>query len=145
MKTTFIKQPGGVLIPADDMEAAKMERFKTGDYLEIDIKVHRNPRFHNKVFAFFRFCFAHWRGVVEFKDEVSQFEVFRNHLTVLAGYYNEFVNINGEIRIEAKSLSYSSMKQDEFEQCYSALINAAMKHIFRTTDEQTFNQLQSFF
>jgi len=78
-------------------------------------------------------------------NESKQFDVFRQNLTVLAGYYDQLYTIKGEVRIEAKSLSYGSMSQDEFEDCYSALISAAIKHIFQTTDESTYNQLLSFF
>lgn len=38
------------------------------------------------------------------------------------------------------------MEQDEFEECYSALINAAIKHVFQnTTDENILNRLMGFF
>lgn len=63
-------------------------------------------------------------------DERGQFNVFRNNLTVLAGFYTEYYNLKGEVRIEAQSLSFGSMQQDEFEQHYQALIGAAMRHIF---------------
>ena len=145
MKIDFIKQYGGVLVPADDIEAEQMSRFKTGEMYAVDIKLVRNPGFHRKVFQFFSFCFEHWACQREFLNESAQKDVFRKNLTVLAGYYDELVNIKGEIRIEAKSLSFGSMQQDEFEQCYSALINAAIKHIFPGSDENTYNQLMSFF
>ena len=97
------------------------------------------------MFTFLDFCFKHWACDREFLDVHAQFDVFRNHLTVLAGYYLELYNIKGELRIEAVSLSYSGMNQAEFEQLYNALVNAALKHIFFTTDENTHNQLLSFF
>ena len=145
VKVNFVKQPGGVLIPADDLEAERLTKFKTGGTYEVDIKRVRNPQFHAKVFAFLNFCFAHWRSDKEFQNEYEQFKSFRNHLTVLAGYYTETFNINGGVRIEAKSLSFGSMDQETFEACYNAMINAACKHIFKTTDENTYNQLLSFF
>ena len=145
MKVNMIKHAGGVLIPASDLELEKMNKFKTGEQYEIEIKLSRNPAFHRKVFAFFNFCFAHWRGDNEFQSESKQFNVFRNHLTVLAGFYDEHYSIHGAARIEAKSLAYSSMKQEEFEECYNALINAAMKHVFKSSDENTLNQLMNFF
>jgi len=122
-----------------------MTRFKTGETYEIEIKLSRNPRFHGKVFAFFNFCYAHWKGDNEFLDEVKQFDVFRANLTVLAGYFDSYYSIKGEPRIEAKSLSYSSMSQEEFEGLYNALIRAALKHIFRGCDKSVENKLTSFF
>lgn len=145
MKVEMVKQPGGLLCPASDMEMEKLNKFKTGGQYTIEIKLVRNPKFHGKVFAFFNFCFAHWKGDNEFQSETKQFDVFRNHLTVLAGFFDSYHNISGGVRIEAKSLSFSSMPQEEFEECYNALIRAALKHIFKTTDDNTYNQLLSFF
>ena len=141
----MLKQPGGLLVPANDVEAERMKRFKSGVVYPVEIKHGRNPKFHGKVFAFFNFCFEYWQGDREFMDEAGQLDVFRKHLTVLAGYYDTYYAINGDVRIEAKSLAYSSMSQEEFEQCYSALINAALKHIFVNADPSTEQRLLSFF
>jgi len=79
-------------------------------------------------------------------DEATQFDRFRKDLTILAGFYEQTVRLNGEVRTEAKSLSYASMEPDEFERCYNAMINAAIKHVFgRTTDQNVLNQLYAFF
>ncbi|EHC85124.1 hypothetical protein LTSESEN_3893 [Salmonella enterica subsp. enterica serovar Senftenberg str. A4-543] len=38
------------------------------------------------------------------------------------------------------------MEADEFERCYSAMINAAIKHVFgKTKDQNVLNQLYNFF
>lgn len=145
MKINFIKQAGGALLPASDLEADKMLKFKTSELYEVDIKLTRNPTFHKKVFAFFNFCFAHWKGENEFQSEQKQFNVFREHLTVLAGYYDSYYSISGSVRIEAKSLAYSNMNQEEFELCYIALTNSAMKHIFQNSDQETYDKLIGFF
>jgi Protein of unknown function (DUF1367) len=145
MKIEMIKLAGGVLVPASDMELEKLHKFKTNEQYAVEIKRTRSPKFHRKVFSFFHFCFEHWKCDREFPSESRQFDTFRNHLTVIAGYYDELVNIHGEIRIEAKSLSYSSMSQEEFEELYNSLILAAMRNIFHTSDEETYSRLMSFF
>lgn len=145
MKIEMIKEPGGLFRPVNDSEYEKTTKFKTGEQYQVEIKLTRNPAFHRKVFAFFNFCFQYWKGDNEFQSEMAQFDVFRNHLTVLAGYYVQLSNIHGALRVEAKSLSFSSMSQEEFEECYQALIRAAIKHIFKSTDINTYNQLLSFF
>jgi hypothetical protein len=144
MKVNFIKQYGGILIPASDIEADKLARFKNGDTYECEIKLSRNSKFHGKVFAFFNFCFQYWKGENEYQNESKQFDVFREHLTRLAGYHDSFYGIDGRVRIEAKSISYANMTQDEFESLYSALINAAMRNI-NFDDEDAYSQLLSFF
>lgn len=145
MKVSVIKQPGGTLVPASDIEAERLTRFKTGEMFEIEIKNSRNLQFHKKVFAFFNFCFEHWQGEREFLSPTAQFDVFRANLTVLAGYYHELINLKGEVRIEAKSLSFGSMSQEEFEECYHALVNAACKHIFHDASKEVEDRLLSFF
>ena len=144
MKIQVIKQSGGSLIPSSDLEADKLAKFKTGEQYEVEIKLSRNPAFHRKVFAFFNFCFEHWAGD-DMQCEAKQFDVFRNQLTCLAGFYDELQKIGGGVRIEAKSLSFSSMSQEEFEKCYSGLINAAMKNIFKSADQSVYDRLISFF
>lgn len=141
----MIKQPGGLLVPASDMELEKLNKFKTNGQYSVEIKLSRNPDFHRKVFAFFNFCFEFWKGDNEFQSETKQFDIFRKHLTCLAGFYEQYSNIHGEIRVEAKSLSFSSMKQEEFEECYLALIRAALKHIFVGANVNIENQLMDFF
>jgi hypothetical protein len=145
VKITFTKQLGGALIPASEVEAGRMDRFKSGEIYEIDIKLTRNPSFHGKVFEFFTFCFNYWRSDREFMDDPAQFDVFRKHMTVLAGYYDEFYTIDGTVRVEAKSISYANMDQADFEALYSALINVALAKIFVGADENIEAQLLSFF
>lgn len=148
MKLEFVKGFGGSLSPASDLVAEKMLKFKSSDIYEVEIKRPRNSGFHGKVFKFFQFCFEYWCGnkQTEFMDLPAQFDTFRKNLTVLAGYRVETYTIDGSVRVEAESLSFGNMDQAEFEACYSALINAAIRHVFAgTTDEQILNRLQSFF
>ena len=144
MLIEMIKQPGGVFIPVDDIESEQLTRFKTGEQYQVEVKLTRNPAFHRKVFAFFRFCFEYWRGN-DYQDDVKQRKVFRNHLTCLAGYYDSYHGIDGRVRIEAKSLSFGDMDQEEFEQCYNALIQAALDHVFKKPGDEIYNKLVGFF
>lgn len=145
----MIKHGSGVLVAVDDINQDKLDKFKIGEQYPVEIKRSRNPGFHRKTFSFFKFCFDHWsaekHGQAQFIDESGQFDIFRKNLTVLAGFYNEFYTIKGSVRIEAKSLSYANMNQDEFEQHYSALINAAIKHIFPGCDKTVEQKLTEFF
>jgi len=149
MKVEMIKLPGGSLHPANERELARMMRFTNGSQHCVDIKLTRNPAFHRKVFAFFNFCFEYWCGQnagLKFLNESAQFDTFRRQLTVLAGYYDTSYKLDGSVRIEPKSLSYGEMKQDEFEHCYSALINAAIKYLFgNTRDSRVLDKLRGFF
>lgn len=150
MKVNFIKQPGGILFPASDIEADRLKRIKSGIVYEIDIKGgdKRNRGFHGKVFAFFNFCFQYWcadNTDYKFQCESAQFNSFRKDLTIKAGYFDWTVDIFGNAKPEARSLSFDSMDQEEFEACYSALIDAALATIFQGADMENSNKLYSFF
>lgn len=149
MKINFIKQAGGVLVPASDMEADRLNKLKTGELYTVELKYSRNPAFHRKVFAFFNFCFENFQigEQLENMNEQAQFDRMRKDLTCLAGpsYRNEVFNIKGELRVEAKSIAFSSMSEEEFQNFYVAVTNAAMRNIFKTSDQNIFNKLMSFF
>lgn len=145
MKINMVKNYGGTLCPASDIEEEQMKRFKSGDMYEIDIKLTRNGQFHRKVFAFFNFCFKYWASDNEYECEARQFDVFRAHMTVLAGYYDTYYALDGKTRIEAKSLCFAKMEQKEFEKLYTALINVALRKIFKNADDITYNTLVEFF
>lgn len=148
MKVNVTKTPAGFQ-PADEIEADRIKRFKTGEMYEANFKLTRNPAFHRKMFAFFNFVYNYWsadKTEWEHFDEAKQRDTFRKNLTVLAGFREESYTIDGRVRVEAKSLAYGNMDQEEFEQCYSAIINAAIKHIFNnTTNQSTIDELYSFF
>lgn len=149
-KYPMIKAAGGVFCPADEMYLDKLNRFENGGLYEIEIKKVNNPALHRKLFSFFKFCFDHWSAEnsdVQFADEVKQFNHFRKRLTILAGYFYEFVDFDtGEIRKEAQSLKFDEMDDIERGKVLSAVINAALKHVFgNTTDENVINRLYAFF
>ena len=145
----MMKQPGGLLLPAFDTEAERLEKFKTGFIYPVEIKQSRNPGFHGKAFSFLQFCFEHWsadKTDARFKTSAAQFDTFRKNLTVLAGYKDVTFTIDGRLRVDAKSLAFNQMDQAEFEECYSALINAALAHVFGgTSDQKILDKLTGFF
>ena len=147
MKLEVIKEAGGVFRPANDMEYEKTTKFKTGSQYQVEIKLTRNPSFHRKVFAFFNFCYSHWDGgaVHKYCSELEQFDRFRKDLIILAGFYIQSVRLDGTIRVEAQSLSFANMDEDTFRECYSALIQVAMRKVFRGSDTYIYNKLVSFF
>ena len=147
MKIVFRKTFGGVLTPYTDFDSKKMQRFKNDEAYNVEIKLSRNPQFLAKAMVFFNFCMEHWDGekVIEHSSPKAQFDRFRKDLTILAGYYEQTTRLDGSIRVEAKSLSFESMDEETFSECYHALIKAAIKHIFNGNDDSYYDQLISFF
>ena len=145
MKISMVKMPGGSLTPASDIESEKMTRFKNVELYEVDIKLSRNIGFHRMTFKFFNHCFAYWNDINEYIEERTSFDMFRKEMIVLAGYRNVYHTIDGGVRVEAKSISFSAMSQDEFEALYKSLIRVAMSRIFNGCSIETEQKLLRFF
>jgi len=124
------KLANGTLAGATEADQEALKRFKLGATLRCEIKQQRNYQFHRKFFALCQFAFDLWSegNMPLFKGErvQPQFERFRHDLVILAGYYHPVVAINGEVRVEADSIAFSSMDEATFETCFSNVINVIL-------------------
>jgi hypothetical protein len=136
----LMKTPQGSLVPLDTDEAGKLKRFKVGASISAEVKAIRNGQFHRKMFALLRFCYEHFeemrRGTRQWRDMpvMTSFDRFREELIIMAGYYTPVFNIKGEVKVNAKSLSYANCEPEEFERIYSDVIDAALKYVFNGID-----------
>jgi hypothetical protein len=126
------KAPGGALIPVDPQAAEFIAKLKVGQGVTAAIKRHRNPAFHRKFFALLNLAYDAWEPTVAtYKGQVvgKNFEQFRNDILCIAGHFEMAVNLRGETRVTAKSISFANMDQDEFESVYNSVANAILKRI----------------
>jgi ribosomal protein S10 len=126
------KAAGGALVPLDQQAIDFLAKLKLGAGVTVEIKRHRNPAFHRKFFALLNIAFDAWEPVeATYKGETvgKNFDQFRNDITVLAGHYEMAVNLKGETRLTAKSISFASMSQEEFEALYSSVVNVILAKI----------------
>lgn len=132
MEVILAKAPGGYLIPADQQSAEEVAKLKTGQGVRVTMKKIRNVMHLRKFFALLNLAFDAWEpAVTEFKGEPikKNFDRFRNDITVLAGYYEATVNMRGEVRMVAKSISFGNMDQSEFDSLYSSCIDVILQRI----------------
>lgn len=149
MKCFFRKLPGGTLVPADEDTAESLQKYKNGEVLGVELKRPRNYRFLQKTMCLFKFCFEHFAdsmagAELEYKGmkAAPSFDRFRYDLTILAGHYTATFDILGNLKLEAKSLSYGKCSEEEAERIYSDVINAALKQVFREgMSEQELRQI----
>lgn len=126
------KAPNGTLVPADPQAAEYIAKLKLGAGVRATVKQQRNPRFHRKFFALLNVAFDAWDPVeATYKGQAvgKNFEQFRNDITVLAGFYEMAVNLRGETRLTAKSISFANMSQDEFDELYNATVNVILARV----------------
>lgn len=128
----LIKTPSGALIAADIQTAECIARMKMGVGMRGKFAKVNNPAFHRKIFALAHLAFEAWEPEArEYKGEAIQknFDQFREDITILAGFFETRVRLNGEIRFIAKSWSFDSMDDIEKERLYNAIINVVLSRI----------------
>lgn len=133
------KVAGGVLAPIDPQAAEYIAKLKTGAAVRATVKQQRNPRFHRKFFALLNLAFDAWEPVeATYKGQTvgKNFDQFRNDIVVLAGFYEMAVNLKGETRLTAKSISFANMGQDEFDNLYNAVCNVVLAKILKSYDRE---------
>lgn len=148
---------GGGLRPANEVDADVLAKIKTGALVLADIKQPRNPRFHRKFFALLNLAYEYWNpGPVTLPDgqqieAEKNFDRFRKDVLILAGFRKTVVNIKGEARLEADSISFGSMDETRFHEVYRAAFSVCwrlvLKHIPGMSEavaENTINQMLEF-
>lgn len=132
----IVKAPDGALRPADEEAEALIKKFAQGEILKADVRRFRNYRFHCKFFALLTFAFNLWceRGTgqgIEYKGQhaLPNFEQFREDVTILCGYYEMSVRLDGTVRIKAKSIAFANMKQEEFDKLYDKAIDVILRKV----------------
>lgn len=134
------------LLPLD----GALANMKPGEVLRVKYSFARNPQFHRKVFALFKFAFdaiaepepVSFRGAMV--QPIKDFDVTRKFLTVQAGFFEVVMLPNGEARLQAKSLSFASMDNEEFERVYSAVIDVVLSFLpYKMSGEQLDNAINN--
>ena len=133
MEVLCRRVPGG-LAPESEGEAAKLHKIKAGASVKVNITQEVNAKFRRKWWALAKFAFDLWSETMpdqEYRGQEVQrsFPRFRKDLTILAGQFQPVWAVNGEMRVEAKSISFARMSDETFEALYSATINAVLAKI----------------
>lgn len=132
MQLALIKLPGGIFRPANQSDADISEKIANNRYVTADIKQVRNPAFHAKFFALLDFGYGYFEPEPQKIGEleaVKQFDRFRKDVTILAGHREAVINIKGEVRYEAKSISFGSMDEIEFNQLYKSVFEVIWRMV----------------
>lgn len=127
------KTLSGHLAPADPETVEALAKVKLGAVFHGKFTRMRNPRFLAKFMCLIRLGFDSWDAPqLEYKGQMVAKELtrFRKDVTVLAGHFDAVTTLKGEVRLEAKSLSFSNMDQDEFELVYSSVLTVLWDRIF---------------
>lgn len=131
----MIKTPRGALVPADAESAEALAKVKVGQGVKVTYTRTRNIKFHRKFFALLKLAYDAWNPpplMYRGKPIKTTFDQFRRQLTILAGYFEMVQSIQNPDRFQlvAKSISFASMSEDEFEQLYSSVLDVLLDRVF---------------
>ena len=110
------------LVPLYDSDLDEKRKLKVGQVYQADIKVVRNINFHRKMWAMLNTAWALLPEKTQ--NGFRTFEGFRAYLLVAAGFYDTYFSPRLKEFVEVpKSMSFASMDEAEFSDCYEAIKN----------------------
>ena len=141
-----MKGADGTLVAYDEGAREFIEALNMGIALRAKFTKLRNPKFHRKFFGMLDVGFdAFDPGEKEYRGLPCQKnrERFRKDVIVAAGFFDPVIALNGEIRAEAKSISFANMDDIEFEQVYSKVADVLLQRVLKNyTREDLDNVVQ---
>lgn len=131
MSKIFCKNTPQGFIPVYDSDWELKKKLKEDEVYSLDVKFERNYLFHKKFMALCKI------GCENSKYVEMPFDAYRKYATIKAGYYNIYSTPKGSF-VEAKSLAFDKMNQEEFEDLYSRVLQFVINDI--GADAETINQ-----
>ena len=151
MKIQLRKINNSTLIAGSDEDIELLKKIKSGSVVSAEIKTIRNYRFLKKFFAMLDVGFDAWEpDEVTYKGQriEKNKEQFREDVTILAGYYEISIRLDGTTRTKAKSIAFGSMGEEEFEKVYNAVSGVLLAKVLKNYDkydlERVVNELIGF-
>jgi hypothetical protein len=120
----MVKTDQRTLAAADPFAARQLDKFGAGEYVLAALRRPRNLGHHRKFMAMVKLAFDQWNPADVMYDSMpakKSFDVFRRELVIAAGFYDVVLGLDGQARLEAKSLAFDKMGQDEFADVYDGV------------------------
>ena len=108
----YLVKDGDAFYPLPE---SRVQARKLGDGEIIRASGDRNPKFHRKVFALIDVAYKN-------QDKYQSKEAFRKIMEMKAGYVDWVPGKDGQPVPLPKSMSYGNMGQEDFEECWQAML-----------------------
>ena len=140
----LVKLPDGKLEGLSDADKLAYKRFKSrlhnleaGELCTIDAKLPRNGKYHRRFFAMLNLGYEAWEPKRQNKSYkgmsvAKNYDRFRSDVLILAGHYEQTFSLDGKLKLEAKSISFASMNQPEFEEIYNSVLDVLLAKVLKT-------------
>jgi hypothetical protein len=134
MRAFLRKLPGGIMRPDDDQSMEALKSVAVGAVISVEWKHPRNYKFHKKFFAMLHVGYEAWEPVEADHNGLpmqKNFDRFREDMIIAAGFYDTVINIRGEARAKAHSISFGAMDQEKFDKLYNAVADVMLKVVLK--------------
>lgn len=138
-KIQLVKNTEGFMVPLLDEDADRINRLAVGEIVDASVHFYRHPKFHRKFMAMMRFAYDQYCDSVDDERQLP-FDNFRKDITKLAGFARVFTDVDGNTVVEADSISFEKMEQDEFERVYEACSKVILGHILKNWKREDLDQ-----
>ena len=126
MKSRLVKQHNNSYLPEMDDDYDKMKRIKVGQTVCFDWSVPRNPLFHRKYMALLNIVCQNMSE--EKAERYGTTEKLRKDIMYRTGRYDIEERFDGVLNWNAHSISFGSMKEEEFEKLYNEAFDIILKY-----------------
>lgn len=120
MADLYLKKTLTGFEPADVASADAHRKFKLGEIYRGKVTKPRSYRSHKLCMALLTLTFQN-------QERYTSFEMFRKAVAIDAGHVNEVITLDGEVTIEAGSLSYDALDEVEFTKVFSAMMTVCCR------------------
>ena len=120
----------GSLQPSSESDFEVINNLPDGCMIKVEISRPRNAQFHRKYFALLDVLYEMFTPPEDAdKGAVKNRKRFREDIACVTGYFDYVVNLKGEVRAQARSISFAKMEQADFEDLYEKTITYGLQKI----------------
>jgi len=137
-KKIFIVKTNAGLLPADAEAEEVVTRWKVGHSISLTYAPARNPKFHRMIFAIAQTVVtnapegSYWSG----KDAKH----FIKAVELTIGMTEEIMDCNGQVHLQAKSIAFENMDDEEFKTLFDPLVKEGAR-VLEITEGELLDQL----
>lgn len=113
---------------------------EAGEFFRLKYWQEPDPVLHRKLMALFRLGFDAWepehgRKRLKYKGQPIEknFDQFRKEILIQAGFYNAYYDAKGRVHLEAKSLAFGKMTDDEKQKALNAVVDVMLRKVLPST------------
>jgi hypothetical protein len=125
-----LKRIGNTLIPSSDESVEVFSKLKQNEEILVEYKKYRNVGNHRRLFSMLI-------GVVRNSEHYKSVDNLLDVIKLKSGHFTTVVTHKGEAMFIPKSISFASMKEDEFKEFFSRAIDV----ILEFTPEEDLNSI----